>query len=234
MAPITILVVDKTGTIKETSLKNYDETELYKKAGLKTPDGFKCYSEWNIDDLNDKSYSISVFGKTTGKANQENKYDFPPPIDSTLFFGSCIIVNKNDDKAVSITEEEWNSVYEYLFGGFEDIGEEDSEDEEEDDDDAPRTKEGYVKDDFVVDDDEEEDDDYEDEEEEEEEEDDDGEVYTKKSKTSSKKTRENEKTKVKASDKKGKKSVPANVFTSVAETENYLDCTSELCEEEYL
>jgi hypothetical protein len=236
MAPVTILIVDKSGEIKETVLKNYDEAELYKKAGFKTADGFKCYAEWNIDDVNDKSYSISVFGKTTGKANQENKYDFPPPIDTALFFGNCIIVNKNDDEPVSITEDEWESIYDYLFGGFEDLGDEDTEDDsDEDDDGAPRTKDGYVKDGFVVDDDDLEEDDEEDEEEEDEEEeadDDDEEVYTKKSKAS-KKPKISEKKKGKTTDKKIKKT-PVSVFTSLAEPENYLDCTSELSEEEYM
>jgi hypothetical protein len=231
MAPITILIVDKTGTIKETSLKTFDESELYKKAGFKTAAGFKCHAEWNIEDLNDKSYCVSVYGKTDGKANQENKYDFPPPIDSTLFFGSCIIVNKCDDQVVSITEEEWEDVYEYLFGGFEDLGDEDSDEEEDDEDDdgVPRTKEGYVKDDFIVDDDEIEDD--EEEEEEEEEEDDEEEEYVKKSKTKKEKA---SKKKPEKNDKKGKKPTQANVFTSFAEPENYLDCTSELSEEEYV
>jgi len=236
MAPVTILIVDKSGTIKETTLKTYDESELYKKAGFKTPEGFKCYAEWNIEDVNDKNYSVSVFGKTTGKANQENKYDFPPPIDTTLFFGNCIIVNKNEDEAVSITEDEWESVYDYLFGGFEDLGDEDSDEDSEDDDEdgLPRTKDGYVKDDFVVDDDEEEydDEDEEDEEEEEAADDDDEEVYTKKTKTT-KKPKATDKKKVKAVEKKTKKA-PASVFTSIAEPENYLDCTSELSEEEYI
>jgi len=237
MAPITILVVDKSGEIKEVSLKSYDESELYKKAGLKSAEGFKCYAEWNIDDMNDKSYSVSVFGKTTGKANQENKYEFPPPIDSTLFFGSCVIVNKVDDVATSITEDEWESIYDYLFGGFEDIEDEDSEEDDDDDDDdgLPRTKEGYVKDDFVVDDDE--DDEEEDEEEEEEDEDDEDDeekVFTKKkvSKLSNKKSKSDTKT-TKAG--KGKKpAAPVNVFISLNEEENYLDCTSELSEEEYV
>jgi hypothetical protein len=234
MAPITILVVDKSGSIKETTLKSYDESELYKKAGLKSAEGFKCYAEWNIDDMNDKNYSISVFGKITGKANQENKYDFPPPIDNTLFFGSCIIVNKNEDIAVSITEDEWNSIYDYLFAGFEDLGEEDSDEEEEDeDDDLPRTKEGYVKDDFVVDD---EDEEYDEEEEEEEEEDEDEEedVYIKKQ-SSKKKAKASTKTTAKTTDKKSKKgSTLTNVFINITEEENYLDCTSELSEEEYV
>jgi len=231
MAPVTILIVDKSGTIKETTVKTYDESELYKKAGLKIADDFKCYAEWNIEDLNDKSYCISVFGKITGKANQENKFDFPPPIDTILFFGNCIIVNKQDDKAVSITEEEWDSVYDHLFGGFEDLDEEDSDEEDEEDDGLPRTKDGYVKDDFVVDDDEEDEDEEEDEKEEEED-DDEEEVYVKKSKAKKSKTMEK---KTKASDKKVKKSNSlANVFTNLTEPENYLDCTSELIEEEYV
>ena len=235
MAPITILVVDKSGSIKETTLKTYDEPELYKKAGLKSAEGFKCYAEWNIDDMNDKNYSISVFGKITGKANQENKYDFPPPIDNTLFFGSCIIVNKNEDVAVSITEDEWDSIYDYLFGGFEDLGEDDSEEEDEDeDDDLPRTKEGYVKDDFVVDDEEDDYDEDEEEDEEEDDEDEEEEVYTKKQ-SSKKKAKATTKTSTKTADKKSKKgSTSANVFVNITEEENYLDCTSELSEEEYL
>jgi len=230
MAPVTILVVDKAGTIKEVSLKSYDESELYKKAGLKTAEGFKCYAEWNIEDLNDKSYCVSVFGKITGKANQENKFDFPPPIDNTLFFGNCIIVNKNNEKATSITVDEWDSVYDYLFGGFEELGDEDSEEEEDDEDDGlPRTKDGYVKDDFVVDDEEE--DEEEEEEEEEEVDDDEEEVYVKKVKPS-RKSKSVEKGKP---DKKGKKTTQlANVFTSITQEESYLDCTSELSEEEYV
>jgi len=233
MAPITILVVDKTGTIKEVSLKTYDESELYKKAGLKTADGFKCYAEWSVEDINDKSYCVSVYGKITGKANQENKYDFPPPIDNTLFFGNCIIVNKKNEKPVSITSDEWDSVYDYLFGGFEELGDEDSEDEDEDEDDdgLPRTKEGYVKDDFVVDDEEEDDEEDEEEEEEEEDDDEDEEVYVKKVKPS-KKVKISEKVKP---DKKNKKNTPiSNVFIGMNQEENYLDCTSELSEEEYL
>lgn len=238
MAPITILVVDKSGTIKEVSLKSYDESELYKKAGFKTADGFKCYAEWNIEDLNDKSYSISVFGKIDGKANQENKYDFPPPIDNTLFFGSCIIVNKNEDDAVSLTTDDWDSIYDYLFGGFDDLGDEDTEEDDDEDDDLPRTKEGYVKDDFVVDDDEDdyEDDEEEDEDDDEEDEDDEEEGYKKKSsKVSKKKPKVTLKTSTKKTDKKGKKvAAPVNVFLSVNEEENYLDCSSELSEEEYI
>ena len=235
MAPITILVVDKSGTIKEVSLKSYDESELYKKAGFKTKDDFAYRASWNVEEINNKNYSVSVFGKITGRANSENKYEFPPPIDNTLFFGSCVIVNKNNDnQAVSITEEEWESVYEYLFGGFEDIGDKDSDDidSEDEDEGIPRTKEGYVKDDFIVDDDEEEDD-IEDDEPEEEEDNDDEEEYKPKTKTKKSKLK-SKSIKDKSSTSKKKGGIEKLFVKSADIEESYLDCTSELKEEEYI
>jgi len=224
---VTILIVEKSGNIKEQNIK-FDENELYKKAGHSSQTGFKSYTEWNIEDLNNKSYNISVYGKTNGRANSENKYEFPPPIDNTLFFGNCVIVNKSNNTPVSITCDEWDNIYEYLYGGFEDLGEEDSEEEEDDDEGIPLTKQGYAKDGFIVDDDEdvEDDDEYEDEEE----------VCIKKSK--SKKPVKNliKKPAKKTTSKKGEKAEkPENVFKIAQQQEsNYLDCTSELVEEEYV
>jgi hypothetical protein len=234
MAPVTILIVDKIGSVKETTVKFYDENELYKKAGFKTSEDFKLRANWNIEN-GDSSYCLYVFGKITGRANQENKYDFPPPIDSTLMFGNCIIVNKNkNNEVVSITEEEWDTAYEFLFGGFHDIEDKDSvdeEDEEDDDEDGiPRTKEGYIKDGFIVDDDEEEEED-DDEEEEEEEDDDEEEDF----KHKTKKIKIKSQPKAKPTDKKKKVKEQETIFNKLTETtENYLDCTSELNEEDYV
>jgi hypothetical protein len=201
-----IILIDKTGTIKETSLKQYIESDLYKKAGFKTPDQFKLHTTWAVE-LETKKYSISLYGKTEGKANQENKYDFPPPIDKVLFFGSCILVNKNEDgEVLNLSESEWEQVYEKLFGGFEDIGSSDSE-EEEDEYDGPTTKEGYAKDGFVVGDD----DDVEDYEE-----DSDSHASDHEIKTKSKKTLK-------------KQPIKETVFLE----NDYLDCKSELSEEDY-
>jgi hypothetical protein len=175
-----------------------------------------------------------VYGKVTGRANQENKYDFPPPIDTTLMFGSCIIVNKNSaGEPVSISEDEWDTVYEFLFGGFDDLDDKDSDDDEDEDDEddgLPRTKEGYIKDGFIVDDDEddEDDEDYEEDEEEEDEfvDDEEDEVVKPKAK------RTRAPAKPKASDKKKKGDT---IFNKANETRDcYLDCTSELDEEDYL
>lgn len=129
---------------------------------------------------NNEKLSIIVYGKTDGRVNTENKYDFPPPLDTILFFGSCVIVakSKDTDDFVSFTLEMWNKTYEKLFGGFEDLSATAAEDEDEEDELAAvpkekKTKNGYLKDGFVVDSDGDEgDDDFEDEDEDEEEEDD--------------------------------------------------------------
>jgi hypothetical protein len=222
----SIIVIDKTGTIKSVSVKKIVESELYKKAGLKTVDGFKCYTTWNIE-YEKKQYEISLYGKTIGKANHENKYDFPPPVDNTLFFGSCVLIAKiKKDVYVDLTEESWKKIYETLFGGFEDLGDEDSESEcdTEDDMDGPvaRTKNGYVKDGFVVDDEESEEDDA-DEDAEIDEDDENENIFVK------------PKAKKIVAKKTGSKKIKAAFELPPIEPEElYLDCTSELSEESYI
>jgi hypothetical protein len=209
----SIVLVESNGTLKDVNLKTVSETELSKKYGLKNAD---VKHSWALT-LGNKVYDITLYGKLTGRAGQENKYEFPPPVDTDLFFGKCVLVNGAGD----ITVAEWNRVYENLYGGFDDVGTNDSDSEEEDTDDIVLTKTGYMKDDFVVDDEEDE------EEEEEEEEEDEVEsseeeevVVTKKSKSKSKQAKKtNVKTKNKAS--------------SLVEP-SYLDCTSELEEEQYI
>lgn len=222
---VTVLVFEKNGTIKELTIKKFNELELYKKAGLKSSTGFNNRTIWNVDGIKGKSYHLSLFGKIDGRANSENKYEFPPPVDNTLFFGNCILINKDeDDVPINITKKEWLEVYDHLYGGFDDIGDEDDEEEEEEEDDElPRTKSGYVKDDFIVDDDEEDDDDYDDDDEEEEEFDDEEEIVKPKRK------------KIKRI-KITKKTKPAlvNNFVESEKQSIYLECTGELSEEEYL
>ena len=128
------------------------EDELYKKAGFKSKEGFAKYCEWNVLVHNVPS-TIELYGKPNGRAGQENKYDFPPPADNALFFGSCVLVCKCDTNVVDLSQSDWEKVYETLFGGFDDIASKDSDDEDpETDEDVPCTKEGYVKDGFIVDD----------------------------------------------------------------------------------
>jgi len=155
---VEILVVEKNGSIKETNVKNINEDELYKKCGYKKPNGFEVRTKWTITikkNLN-KKFNIELYAKEEGRATSENKYDFPPPVDTTLFFGNCLLINKDEDGNIDdLSKEHWDMIYEKLFGGFEDLNANAAEDEDEEDelDNIPselKTKEGYLKDNFVI------------------------------------------------------------------------------------
>ena len=150
---MNILIVEKTGTIKETKIKNPDE--IYKKCGFKTVKDFEHQVTWGANACNEK-INIKLFAKATGRANSENKYEFPPPVDTDLYFGSvALLAFSEDDEILDLYKETWESIYEELYGGFEDLGAEDS-DETDELEDVPaemKTKEGYLKDGFVFPDD---------------------------------------------------------------------------------
>ena len=98
---ITIVIVEKPGTIKSLTIKEFVEEELFKKCGFKKNDGFAKQTEWSVK-TGGKKYAIAVFAKTDGRANCENKYDFPPPIDNTLFFGNCAIAGMHFHQVKSL------------------------------------------------------------------------------------------------------------------------------------
>ena len=158
--PLTIIIVEKEGVLKSLSVKDFKLEELYKKCGFKKGDDFIKQVEWNAKYEGEKYY-VEVYAKTEGRHNSENKYDFPPPIDTKLFFGNCAVLayTKKTDGSKSYTDLSlplWNKIYEKLFGGFEDLAVTAVEDEEEEDELAKvpkekKTKHGYLKDGFVVD-----------------------------------------------------------------------------------
>ena len=158
---VTMLIIEKNCTIKSVTIKNYQEEELYKKCGFKKKEGFEKKITWNVK-IEGKKYHIHVFAKEEGKSNFENKYDFPPPIDNKLFFGSCALIAQTSNEQnvfqyVSLTSLLWEKIYEKLFGGFEDLTKITNDDEEEDElENIPLSKKtkigGYLKDGFVVDD----------------------------------------------------------------------------------
>jgi hypothetical protein len=220
----SFLVVEKTGNIKEVVVKTWEESELYKKAGFKNAEGFAIQTTWVVELKSGRKFNIQLYAKKTGRAGQENKYEFPPPVDSTLFFGNCLLVNVDNDLKIN----DWTSIYEHLYGGFEDIGSEDSEEESEDMESVVLTKQGYEKDGFIVDDDED-DDDFEDEDSEEM--DDDESSEDAKPKRKVKKTvKDNKKT---SKSSKPNKKTETEQTDVVVETV-FLNCESELEEEEYV
>jgi hypothetical protein len=163
---LVIIIVEKSGDLKLLNVKDYKEDELFKKCGFKKADGFVKHVDWPVK-IDGKRYNISMYGKLDGKANTENKYDFPPPVDTKLFFGACVLVgsvkdSNNEKKLCNMTLDLWNKIYEKLFGGFENLALTIVEDEDEEDEllaipASKKTKKGgYLKDGFVVDTDEDE------------------------------------------------------------------------------
>ncbi len=160
------LLIEKSGSLKEVSSKNKIKiSELYKKCKFRNENNFSSRNIWQYNNI-----FISLFSKDKGRANTENKYELPPPVDSKLYFGTMIVIaheNKVrcDDEITDMTIDMWNDFYNKAMGGFESLGEEDTFSEEEQHPKEDLTKNGYLKDGFVVDDNEEidlddEDDDY--------------------------------------------------------------------------
>lgn len=155
-----LVIVQKTGELKEINVKSLKLSDLYKKCGFRKADGFSLRHTWK-SKLNEEVVWVSVFSRDSGKANTENKYDLPPPVDTTLYFGNLALVAHSeavcdDNNLVDLTTKDWNVVYEKLFGGFEDLNATAEQDELESDelDSVPseyKTKSGYLKDGFVVD-----------------------------------------------------------------------------------
>ena len=214
----SFIIVEKTGSLKNA--KTTDLVDLYKKCGFKTAEGFSLNHAWSVE-FNDTEYKMEIYGKVTGRANTENKYEFPPPIDNVLFFGSCAAVLYVNNKMTDMGTSEFKDIIDHLYGGYSDIGdEEDEEEEDEDDIGLPKTKHGYVKDDFVVSSDAEDDDDNGSDEEEEDLVESEEEIKPKKKKLPVKKV---------ATDKKPKKPKLKEPKEPV-----YVEMTEELTEDAYL
>lgn len=105
------------------------------------PSGYKSYGSLQ-HSWKTLTHDIQLYAKKRGKAGHENKYEFPPPVDSALYFGSCLLVNPSGD----LTPEMWNEFYESVMQ-FEDI---DGTEEEEEEEVEGEFSHGYLKDGFVV------------------------------------------------------------------------------------
>ena len=127
----TIVLIEHNGNIKQTKSKDISRETLYKKCGFRNAEGFDKTTTWSVE-YNKEMVNIELWAKTEGKANNENKYDFPPPVDNDLYFGSCALIRvDNKGGIINLTSELWVKVYDKLFGGFEELTNEDDDEEEE-------------------------------------------------------------------------------------------------------
>lgn len=147
----TVVVVEKTGKMKETVLSLTDKYDIHDTQYV-----------YNFNTAHPHPFKVAVYAKSNGKAGQENKYEFPPPFDKQLFFDKCVLIKYNEHSIpTNLSINEWKKLYNNLYGGFEELGEEDEEEEEVEMEQETRmlnnpnikfTKEGYIKDDMFVDD----------------------------------------------------------------------------------
>jgi hypothetical protein len=158
--PIPIVVVERNGDLRASSINTYTPLELAKKCKVKTAAGFEVRAEWAYSGSGkDERFMVELWAREDGNAGQENKYEFPPPVDTILFFGTCALVAKDMSSqhcVIPLTLEKWDKMYNFLFGGFDSLinCQDDDDDEEDELDSIPahrKTKDGYLKDGFVVD-----------------------------------------------------------------------------------
>jgi hypothetical protein len=154
----SIVIVEKNGDLKAHEYKSNNTDDLYKKCSFKKADGFGKVAEWTYSKKGENMITVELWARNDGQANQENKYDFPPPVDNELFFGNCALLARDSEmNIIDLTLEKWNKVYEHLFGGFETLADNEDEDDDEEDelDNIPssmKTKDGYLKDGFIIED----------------------------------------------------------------------------------
>lgn len=147
---IQIILIQKTGRLVNKRVKTIGGEYAYKYCNYTSDKNFEHVHTYDAD-----GYEYEVYGKVEGRANSENKYEFPPPIDDKLFFGMMCMLKKNkvSGEYEDLPTIEWRILYDKLFGGFDDIGDEDSEySQDSEHSESELTKEGYLKDGFVVDD----------------------------------------------------------------------------------
>ena len=155
---VKVVIIEKQGTINTSLVKKFSKDTLYKKCGFRKDTDFNRQAKWKFEN----NKYVELYAKKSGRAGSENKYELPPPIDTDLFFGKMILVLYSGDKLTNetvkdFTKNDWNTFYEKLLGGFDDLNKEEESSEEELIPEEFKTKDGYSKEDgFVVDEKEEE------------------------------------------------------------------------------
>ena len=91
----------------------------------------KVIHTYNVDKIN-----LIIIGSNKGKHTNINKHELPPPIDNNILYNDLIVIKTDlKNNIQDLTKDEYDKYYETLFGGFEELGSEDTDTDDE----------GYVK-----------------------------------------------------------------------------------------
>ena len=123
-----IICIKRSGVVKSVDLSslqslpiNLGSLSISDKKKIKV---FKRYSsecDFNLDD-----YTVTILGKTEGKAGSENQKELPPPIDKEIYFDNVYAVAHRNDSLINLSIKDFEEFYDSAFGGFDDLGGEDS------------------------------------------------------------------------------------------------------------
>ena len=115
---ITIIILERFGTLIETSINNNSKDflkNINKKLENKGVGEIKEIANWSIEDNN----KIKLFGWCKGSNTIENKHELPPPNDDDVYYGDicCCKFNQNN-RIQNITINEYEKFYNQKYGGF--------------------------------------------------------------------------------------------------------------------
>lgn len=128
-----VILLKKNKTIKEKTFSTNDKTfNLQKlidnKLVKRRKEILYCFT------LHNNNYYF--IGLTKGKEKNINQHELPPPIDTQFYYGNIFVIKTTlKQKYQHFTVDDFNKVYEELFGGFESLGSYDTETDSD----------GYVK-----------------------------------------------------------------------------------------
>ena len=118
----TSVIIRKNKKLEEVICHKNDNIEKFMKN--KGYGEIKLYNTWIFDD----NLEVLMYGWTTGKYTNINKYELPEPVDHNLYYGDLFFQLKEDDVLIDFTIEMFEEFYTSMFDGFEDI--ENTEDED--------------------------------------------------------------------------------------------------------
>ena len=102
MSDITILIIEKDGTIAEKKIKSVEK--LYSICNYRNNNNFELLYTWRND------YTYELYGKRKGKNACENKVILPSPLNEEQFFGTLCILKRVNGQLSHLTLNEWINI----------------------------------------------------------------------------------------------------------------------------
>ena len=102
MSDITILMIEKDGSITEKKIKTVEK--LYSICNYRNNNNFELLYTWRND------FIYELYGKRKGKAVCENKAFLPDPLKEEQFFGTLCILKRVNNQPANLTLNEWETI----------------------------------------------------------------------------------------------------------------------------